>query len=60
MQQVLTLVMLLSCLPISPRQVREAIDRFITAYNQTATPFQWTKREIRNVHPHLSYANLRN
>jgi transposase len=44
----------------SPQQVREAIDRFIAAYNATATPFEWTKREIRNVHPHSSYANLRN
>ena len=44
----------------SPQQVREAIDRFIAAYNKTAMPFEWTKREIRNVHPHLSYANLRN
>ena len=44
----------------SPQQVREAIDRFIAAYNKTATPFEWTKREIRNVHPHSSYANLRN
>jgi transposase len=44
----------------SPQQVREAIDRFIAAYSKTATPFEWTKREIRNVHPHSSYANLRN
>ncbi len=44
----------------SPQQVREAIDRFIAAYNETATPFEWTKRQIRNVHPHSSYANLRN
>lgn len=44
----------------SPQQVREAIDRFIAAYNQTATPFEWTKREIRNVHPRSSYANLCN
>ena len=44
----------------SPQQVRGAIDQFIAAYNKTATPFEWTKREIRNVHPHSSSANLRN
>ncbi len=44
----------------SPQQVREAIDRFIAAYNQTAVPFEWTKRDVRNVHPAPSYANLRN
>jgi transposase len=44
----------------SPRQVREAIDRFIEAYNQNAVPFQWTKREVHNVHPKRYYANLRN
>ena len=44
----------------SPQQVREAIDRFITAYNENAAPFEWTKREVRNVHPSSSYANLRN
>jgi transposase len=27
----------------SPRQVREAIDRFIAAYDATATPFEWRK-----------------
>jgi len=35
----------------SPQQVREAIDRFIAAYNQRAVPFEWTKREVRNVPP---------
>ncbi len=44
----------------SPQQVREAIDRFIAAYNADATPFQWTKRNVRNVHPRPSYADLRN
>ena len=44
----------------SPRQVREAIDRFIAAYNETAVPFEWTQRDVRNVHPVPSYANLRN
>lgn len=44
----------------SPRQVREAIDRFIEAYNQKAVPFEWTKRDVHNVHPKRSYADLRN
>jgi transposase len=35
----------------SPQQVREAIDRFIDAYNQNAAPFEWTKRDVRNIHP---------
>jgi len=30
----------------SPRQVREAIDRYIKAYNETAAPFEWTKRTV--------------
>jgi transposase len=44
----------------SPQQVREAIDRFISAYNESAVPFEWTKGEVHNVHPSSSYANLRN
>jgi len=44
----------------SPQGVREAIDRFIAAYNLQAVPFEWTKREIRNVHPKQYYANLCN
>lgn len=27
----------------SPQQLRGAIDKFVTAYNKTATPFEWTK-----------------
>lgn len=30
----------------SPAQVRRAMDDFIEAYNQTASPFEWTKREV--------------
>ena len=44
----------------SPQEVREAIHRFIAAHNPQAVPFEWTKREIRNVHPKQYYANLRN
>jgi len=30
----------------SPRQVREAIDRFLEAHNRNAAPFEWRKREV--------------
>jgi hypothetical protein len=26
--------------------VRQAIDDFVAAYNPTASPFEWTKREV--------------
>jgi transposase len=31
----------------SVRQLRDAIDAFIEAYNPTATPFQWRKAKVR-------------
>ena len=43
----------------SPRQVRDAIDRFVQAYNPTAAPFEWTKREMRPVGPKKYYSELR-
>jgi transposase len=30
----------------SPRQVREAIDRFLAAHNRDAAPFEWRKRTV--------------
>ena len=30
----------------SPAELRAAIDRFVQAYNQTATPFHWTKQAV--------------
>lgn len=30
----------------SPQQVRQAIDAFTKAYNNTAGPFEWTKKEV--------------
>lgn len=30
----------------SPRQVREAIDRFVEVHNKNAAPFEWRKREV--------------
>src|SRR5438128_1658944 len=44
----------------SPRQVRDQIDAFITAYNQDAHPFEWTKQVVFSKHPRSPYANLRN
>ncbi len=35
----------------SPRQVRQAIDRFIEAYNPTAEPFEWKAAEIHPTAP---------
>jgi len=32
--------------PISPRQVREAIERFTVAHDHSAAPFEWVKRSI--------------
>jgi transposase len=43
----------------SPRQLRDAIDRFIEAYNRTASPFQWTKTHVRSVPLKKAYAELR-
>jgi len=43
----------------SVRQLRAAIDRFIEAYNQTATPFEWRKRVVHSVGLKHSYADLR-
>ncbi len=42
----------------SPRQVREAIDRFLEAYNQEAAPFEWTKQVVHQVPLKKTYANL--
>jgi transposase len=44
----------------SPRQLRGQIDAFITAYNQDAHPFEWTKQVVFSKHPRTTYANLCN
>lgn len=44
----------------SPREVREAIDRFIAAYNQDAAPFEWRKAKVYPVTLKHNYADLRN
>lgn len=43
----------------SPRQVREAIDRFIEAYNRDAAPFEWRKRAVYPVGLKHNYSHLR-
>lgn len=42
----------------SPQQVREAIDRFIAAYNPHAHPFEWRKAVVHQKRPGLKFANL--
>ena len=42
----------------SPYEVREAIDRFIEAYNQNAAPFEWTKADVKQRPFVPSYADL--
>ena len=44
----------------SPRQVREALGRFIEAYNVEATPFEWRKTKVHLVSLKKTYADLRN
>ncbi len=44
----------------SPQQVRNAIDRFIVAYNKQAAPFEWRKKEVHPVNPKKYYSDLCN
>ncbi len=41
-------------------QLRQAIDRFVASYNQTATPFEWTKRIIQSGQLKHRYSDLYN
>ena len=43
----------------SPGQLRQAIDDFVEAYQETATPFEWTKEVVYQSHPKKRYADLR-
>jgi transposase len=43
----------------SPHQVREAIDRFLEAYNAQAAPFEWRKHVVRSVGLKKYYGDLR-
>ena len=40
----------------SVRQLRQAIDDFISVHNEKAAPFEWTKRYVKSVHPKHKYA----
>ncbi len=42
----------------SPYKVRQAIDRFIRAYNQSAHPFEWTKAYVRQRQLSYKYSKL--
>ena len=46
----------LSCTTI--RQLRDAIDRFVKAYQQTAAPFEWTKAVVHASAPKERYSDL--
>ena len=43
----------------SPHQVREAIDRFLAAYNAQAAPFEWRKSVVHSVSLRKYYGELR-
>jgi transposase len=43
----------------APRQIRDAIDRYIAVYNPDATPFEWRKTVVHPVAPKRRYADLR-
>jgi transposase len=44
----------------SAHQVRQAIDKYVTAYNPGATPFEWRKRTITQSSLRHKYADLCN
>lgn len=44
----------------SPRQLREAIDAFVQAYNQNAAPFEWSKAVVHSSAPKRLYSDLCN
>jgi len=42
----------------SPRRVREAIDKFVAAYNEKAAPFEWKKSVVHPSAPKHNYSEL--
>jgi transposase len=44
----------------SPRQLRQAIDDFVSVYNQTAAPFEWKKAVVFPSRPKTKYPDLCN
>ena len=43
----------------SPREVRQALDCFLEAYNPQAAPFAWRKQQVHAVPLKHTYADLR-
>lgn len=41
-----------------PKQLRQAIDKFVAAYNETVAPFEWTKAVVHPNGPKPQYADL--
>jgi hypothetical protein len=39
-------------------QLRKAIDHFVDAYSETATPFEWTKAMVEPSAPRRRYSDL--
>jgi transposase len=44
----------------SVEQLRQAIDKFVASYNETATPFEWTKQVVKPGQLKHRYSDLRN
>ena len=44
----------------SPRQLRQAIDDFVSAYNVSAAPFEWKKAVVFPSKPRFKYSDLCN
>jgi hypothetical protein len=42
----------------SPKQLRQAINKFVAAYNETAAPFEWTKAVVHPTGPKPKYSDL--
>lgn len=42
----------------SPPQLRQAIDDFVAAYNQSAAPFEWKKAVVFPSNPNSKYSDL--
>ena len=42
----------------SPRQLREAIDKFVKVHNAKAVPFEWTKAVVHPSRPRRLYSDL--
>ena len=41
----------------SPKEVRQAIDAFVTVYSENARPFEWRNAEARQTTPLQKYAD---